>query len=63
MKILLLKNDDFGATIWSLQCKAAMDAAGMSCPADKINLVCFNAGGYPKKTCKTKWCDLMLISF
>ena len=40
----------------AVQCKAAMDAAGMTCPADEINLVCFNAGGFPKKSCKQK-CD------
>eukprot|EP01046_Picozoa_sp_COSAG06_P039354 COSAG06_NODE_4638_length_4075_cov_1.627012_1_plen_165_part_10 len=31
------------------QCQAAMLAGGITCPAESVNLVCFNAGGYPKQ--------------
>ena len=38
------------------QCMLAMEDVGMSCPAASVNLVCFNAGGYPKKSCNS-YCD------
>lgn len=37
------------------QCQAAMLAGGITCPAESVNLVCFNAGGYPKQPC-TDYC-------
>ena len=38
------------------QCSQAFRKIGWSCPASKVNLICFRAGGYPKKTC-SKYCD------
>ena len=35
------------------QCQAAMLAGGISCAAENVNLVCFNAGGYPKQPCSS----------
>jgi len=37
------------------QCANVFNAAfpGKTCPRANINLVCFNAGGYPKPTCKS----------
>jgi hypothetical protein len=37
------------------QCKQQFDNMGYHCPASQVNLVCFRAGGYPKKKC-SKWC-------
>ena len=36
-------------------CQAAFTTMGWSCPASEVNLVCFRAGGYPKKDCGS-WC-------
>lgn len=38
------------------QCKQQFDNMGFHCPASEVNLVCFRAGGYPKKPC-SQWCD------
>ena len=35
------------------QCSAAFSSIGHTCPAAQVNLVCFRAGGYPKKKCST----------
>eukprot|EP01052_Picozoa_sp_SAG31_P074660 SAG31_NODE_33798_length_340_cov_0.630705_1_plen_71_part_10 len=35
------------------QCHQAMQANGWTCPANQVNLVCFNAGGFPKQKCST----------
>ena len=37
------------------QCVQAFGKLGWSCPASKVNLICFRAGGYPKKSC-TQYC-------
>ena len=36
------------------QCHQAMQGVGMECKAKDMNLVCFNAGGFPKPKCKDK---------
>ena len=37
------------------QCKQQFDNMGFNCPASRINLICFRAGGYPKQKC-SNWC-------
>lgn len=37
------------------QCARQLHNMGRPCPAQNVNLVCFRAGGYPKKKCST-WC-------
>jgi hypothetical protein len=35
-------------------CRQALKADGSPCPKEKVDLVCFNAGGFPKPTCTDK---------
>eukprot|EP01052_Picozoa_sp_SAG31_P028785 SAG31_NODE_2807_length_5065_cov_3.438180_5_plen_170_part_00 len=47
---------DMGADQRAMQCHMAMQDVGWNCPASRVELVCFNAGGFPKEPCN-RWCD------